>query len=153
MVGFMKKTTRDIVIAAVASRLAVDSHNIKDRTNIITDLSADSLDIAELLMDFEDAFDIKYKEGDEEKLKTIGEIVIFIDKRIARRDKEKTKPIKKPRVRTSDEITLANFNELLEAVKDVEWNKHTDKCQECGNQEYEGHSKNCRLGRAIAELT
>lgn len=70
------------VIDIIAERLSQDKDAITEGSNVIADLGADSLDIAEIMMDMEDAFGIKL-EDDNENLKTIGDIVKFIEGKVA----------------------------------------------------------------------
>lgn len=70
------------VIDIIAERLSQDKDAITDESNVIADLGADSLDIAEIMMDMEDAFGIKLEE-DNDTLKTIGDIVTFIEGKVA----------------------------------------------------------------------
>jgi acyl carrier protein len=72
---------RTKVIDIIADRLSKDKATITDASNIITDLGADSLDIAEVMMDLEDAFGVKLEEDKE--LKTIGELVGYIESKVA----------------------------------------------------------------------
>ena len=53
--------------------------NMKEATSFIEDLGADSLDIAEMVMEFEDEFDVQIPE-DEQGIKTIGDAVNYIEK-------------------------------------------------------------------------
>ena len=55
--------------------------NIKEETAFIEDLGADSLDIAEMVMEFEDEFDINIPE-DEQGIKTVGDATAYIEKHI-----------------------------------------------------------------------
>jgi acyl carrier protein len=59
--------------------------NVKDETAFIEDLGADSLDIAEMVMEFEDEFDISIPE-DEQGIKTVGDAVNYIEKHVAKAD-------------------------------------------------------------------
>ena len=72
---------RTQVIDIIADRLSKDKATITDASNIITDLGADSLDIAEVMMDLEDKFGIKLQEDKE--LKTIGELIGYIESKVA----------------------------------------------------------------------
>ncbi len=72
---------RNKVIDIIADRLSKDKATITDASNIIADLGADSLDIAEIMMDLEDAFGVKLEEDQE--LKTIGDIVTYIEGKVA----------------------------------------------------------------------
>ncbi len=73
---------REKVVSIIAERLSQDKAAIKDESNVFSDLGADSLDIAEIMMDLEDAFGIKVEE-DNQNLKTIGAIVTFIESKVA----------------------------------------------------------------------
>ena len=57
--------------------------DIKEATSFITDLGADSLDTAELMMEIEAEFDISIPEGDNE-IRTVGDAVTFIEKEVAK---------------------------------------------------------------------
>lgn len=70
------------VIDIIAERLSQDKEKITDESNVIADLGADSLDIAEIMMDMEDAFGIKLEEENDD-LKTIGDIVKYIEGKVA----------------------------------------------------------------------
>lgn len=55
---------------------------LKDTDDLRDDLSADSLDVVELIMSFEDRFGIEIPEDEAEKHTTIGGIVDYLDQRI-----------------------------------------------------------------------
>ncbi len=70
----------DKVFDIVAKHLDVPREKVKAETSFIGDLGADSLDIVELIMEFEEAFDITIPDEDAEKIKTVGEAVEYIKK-------------------------------------------------------------------------
>ena len=70
------------VIEIIAERLSKDPEGITEASNIIADLGADSLDIAEIMMDLEDAFGVKVAE-DTEGMNTIGDIVKYVEGKVA----------------------------------------------------------------------
>ena len=70
------------VIEIIAERLSKDPEGITEASNIIADLGADSLDIAEIMMDLEDAFGVKVDE-DTEGMNTIGDIVKYVEGKVA----------------------------------------------------------------------
>jgi acyl carrier protein len=72
---------RNKVIEIIADRLSRDKASITEASNVIADLGADSLDIAEIMMDLEDAFGVKLEE--DQDLKTIGDIVKYIEGKVA----------------------------------------------------------------------
>ena len=57
----------------VASVLNLDPGEITPETTFIEDLGADSLDVFQIIMDLEDAFDIKIPQEEAEKITTVGE--------------------------------------------------------------------------------
>ena len=73
---------KDKVIDIIAERLSQDKGSITEESNVIADLGADSLDIAEIMMDLEDGFGVKV-EDDAEGLNTIGDIVKYIEEKVA----------------------------------------------------------------------
>ena len=71
--------TIDKVKKIIADQLCISTDDISDQANIIEDLGADSLDIVELLMSFEDEFHVSIPDEKLEELKTIPQIVKVID--------------------------------------------------------------------------
>lgn len=63
----------------IAEQLCISVDDIKDDANIIEDLGADSLDVVELLMTFEDEFKVSIPDDRLEELKSIPQIVKIID--------------------------------------------------------------------------
>ncbi|MGA1399260.1 MAG: acyl carrier protein [Phycisphaerales bacterium] len=66
------------VIDIVAEQMGVDKSEISRETNFQTDLNADSLDIVELVMEFEDEFDTNIPDDQAEKIQNIGQAIDFI---------------------------------------------------------------------------
>ena len=65
----------------IAEQLGVeDIENLTMETNFVDDLSADSLDIVELIMALEEEFDLEIPEAEAEKVVTIGNVVEYIEK-------------------------------------------------------------------------
>ncbi len=71
------------VIDIIADRLSRDKATITEASNIVADLGADSLDIAEIMMDLEDAFGVKL--DDDQEVKTIGDVVKVIADKVAKK--------------------------------------------------------------------
>lgn len=61
----------------VVEQLGVNEEDIKLETSFIEDLGADSLDLFQVVMDLEDAFDVKV--DNVENIKTIGDAVKYIE--------------------------------------------------------------------------
>lgn len=67
------------VKALVADQLDADADSIQENTSITDDLGADSLDIVDLVMAIEDEFSVEIPEDQVENIKTIGDIVKYIE--------------------------------------------------------------------------
>jgi len=59
----------------VADKLGVDLDEVTEDAALIDDLGADSLDLVDLVMEFEEAFNVKIEDEELEKIKTVGDIV------------------------------------------------------------------------------
>ncbi len=62
----------------LAEQLDADPEMITMETRIAEDLNADSLDVVELLMSIEDEFEVSIPDEEIEKLKTVGDVVEYI---------------------------------------------------------------------------
>ncbi|MHC4247576.1 MAG: acyl carrier protein [Planctomycetota bacterium] len=69
------------VIDIVVEQLDVSRDQVKMETRFVDDLGADSLDQAELVMEFEDEFDLDIPEN-EEAIRTVGDAVKYIQGQI-----------------------------------------------------------------------
>lgn len=72
-------STLEKVKKLIADQLCISVDDIKDDANIIEDLGADSLDVVELLMSFEDEFKVSIPDEKLDDLKTLPQIVKLID--------------------------------------------------------------------------
>ena len=66
---------RDVVV----EQLSVAPDAVKLESKIIEDLGADSLDVVELVMAFEEKFEVEIPDSEAEKLKTIQDVVTFVE--------------------------------------------------------------------------
>ncbi len=66
------------VIGIVSEQLNVPKEDIKTDSKFIDDLKADSLDVVELVMEFEDEFEVTIPDEDYEKIGTVGDAVKYI---------------------------------------------------------------------------
>ena len=64
----------------VAEQMSVSEEEITKQTSFVNDLNADSLDSVELIMEFEDEFDISIPDEEAEKIQTVGQAVEYIAK-------------------------------------------------------------------------
>ena len=62
----------------VCEQMGAGRDKITDTTSFVNDLGADSLDTVELVMEFEEAFDINIPDEDAEKIQTVGDAVKYI---------------------------------------------------------------------------
>ena len=72
-------STFDKVKAIVVEQLGVDESEVAIDSSFIDDLGADSLDIVELIMAFEEEFNIEIPDDVAEKIKTVKDTVDYID--------------------------------------------------------------------------
>ena len=70
------------VTAILVEKLGIPESEITPDANFVKDLGIDSLDYAELVMDFEQTFNIKIPDDDAEKLQTISQAVKYIESKI-----------------------------------------------------------------------
>jgi len=70
------------VAQILVDKLGIAESEITPDANFIKDLGIDSLDYAEIVMEFEQAFDIRIPDDDAEKLQTFGEAVKYIQEKI-----------------------------------------------------------------------
>ncbi len=62
----------------ISEGLGVDKELVKEEATFVDDLSADSLDIVELIMSVEEEFDMEVPDADAEKIVTVGDIIDYI---------------------------------------------------------------------------
>ncbi len=73
----------DTVKKIILEQFDVDEDDITYETSLTDDLDADSLELVELLLAFEDEFDVKIPDEEAESLKTVGDIVRYIEEKSA----------------------------------------------------------------------
>ena len=66
------------VVEIVSEQMGVDKGEITRETSFINDLNADSLDTVELVMEFEDEFDMSIPDEEAEKIQTVGAAIDYI---------------------------------------------------------------------------
>lgn len=74
-----KSNIREKVIDIVCEQMGASRDKITDETSFINDLGADSLDTVELVMEFEDEFDLNIPDEDAEKIQTVGDAIKYIE--------------------------------------------------------------------------
>jgi acyl carrier protein len=71
--------TLDKVKEIVVDKLGVESNKVTLEAKFIDDLGADSLDTVELIMQFEEEFEIEIPDEDAEKITSVGQAVDYIN--------------------------------------------------------------------------
>jgi acyl carrier protein len=68
------------VIDIVVEQLGVDRDDVTSEKSFVEDLNADSLDLTELIMTFEERFECEISQEDAEKLKTVRDVITYLEK-------------------------------------------------------------------------
>ena len=66
----------------ICDQMEIDEGKVTMDTDIINDLDADSLDIVDLVMSLEDEYGLEMPDEEVEKIKTVGDVVRYIEERI-----------------------------------------------------------------------
>jgi acyl carrier protein len=72
--------TQKKVIAIIAEMLGKPEDSINESSHFVDDLGADSLDLVEIIMAIEEAYGLEIPEGEQEKIKTVGHAVAYVEK-------------------------------------------------------------------------
>jgi len=70
------------VAQILVDKLGIAESEITQDANFVKDLGIDSLDYAEIVMEFEQSFDIRIPDDDAEKLQTFGQAVKYIEEKV-----------------------------------------------------------------------
>jgi acyl carrier protein len=62
----------------IVENLGVDAEKVTEEASFVEDLGADSLDTVELVMAFEEEFDVEIPDEDAEKMRTVGEAIAYL---------------------------------------------------------------------------
>jgi acyl carrier protein len=73
----------DRVKKIVVEHLGVEAEKVQDNANFIDDLGADSLDTVELVMAFEEEFNVEIPDDAAETIVTVGDAIRFLEKNAA----------------------------------------------------------------------
>jgi acyl carrier protein len=73
----IEEKVKDIIV----EQLGVNPEQVTPQASFIEDLGADSLDIVELVMAFEEEFSVEVPDEDAEKLQTVGDVINYIKER------------------------------------------------------------------------
>lgn len=72
----------------ICEQLGVEESAVTPESRFIEDLGADSLDTVELIMAFEDKFDIEIPDEEAEKLTDVGKAVDYLEKKLSEKEKQ-----------------------------------------------------------------
>jgi len=78
----MADSVEDKVKAIICEQLGVDADAVTGAANFVDDLGADSLDTVELVMAFEEEFDIEIPDEDAEKITTVNAAITYVDEKV-----------------------------------------------------------------------
>ena len=73
---------RTKVIELIVEQLDADVENISNDDSFMDDLGADSLDTVELIMAFEEEFDIEIPDEDAENIRTVGDVLEYLEDKL-----------------------------------------------------------------------
>ena len=79
----MAENIEEKVIDIVSEQMGVDKSEITRETSFVNDLNADSLDTVELVMEFEDQFDLSIPDDEAEKIQTVGQAIDYISEHLS----------------------------------------------------------------------
>lgn len=70
------------VTEIIVNKLGVEESQITPEASFTKDLGADSLDSVELIMEFENEFDVSFEESDQEKIQTVGDVLALLEAKL-----------------------------------------------------------------------
>ena len=73
------KSIEDRVKEIIVDQLGVNADQVTKEAKFVEDLGADSLDTVELVMAFEEEFEIEVPDEEAEKLQSVGDVIKYID--------------------------------------------------------------------------
>ena len=76
-----EKSIEEKVKDIIVEQLGVNPEQVTPQASFIEDLGADSLDIVELVMAFEEEFGVEVPDEDAEKLQTVGDVIKYIEEK------------------------------------------------------------------------
>jgi acyl carrier protein len=84
-------TTADEVTALISEHLQVSRADVKPEDDLVLDLGATPMDVAEIVMALETSYDIQIPRNDQRKLKSVGDMIDYVERR-EHTGKAKTSP-------------------------------------------------------------
>ena len=78
----MATDIEETVKSIIVEKLGVDESDVSSDASFTNDLGADSLDIVELIMEFEKEFDITIPDDEAEEIATVGDAVDYLEENV-----------------------------------------------------------------------
>ena len=78
----MSSNIEERVTNIICEQMGASRDKITPETSFVNDLGADSLDTVELVMEFEDEFDVNIPDEDAEKIQSVGDAIRYIKERV-----------------------------------------------------------------------
>ena len=72
-------SVQEQVVEIIVEQLGIDKTDVTLDKSFVEDLNADSLDLTELIMTLEEKFECEISEEEAEKLKTVGDVIKYIE--------------------------------------------------------------------------
>ena len=73
----------ETVIKVIAEQLSIDESKISPESNLVDDLKADSLDVAALMLEFEERYNVEIPDEELGSLKTVADIAAYLEQKTA----------------------------------------------------------------------
>ena len=81
----MSEEIKSKVKAIIVDKLGIEESQITDNATFSADLNADSLDIVELIMEFESQFGVSIPDEETQKISTVGDAITFIENELGKK--------------------------------------------------------------------
>jgi acyl carrier protein len=78
----MSESTADKVKKIIVQQIGADAADVVESASFIDDLGADSLDTVELIMAFEEKFNIEIPDDDAETIQTVGDAIKYVESKV-----------------------------------------------------------------------
>lgn len=75
----MKKNLKEEIIELIADTLEIDKEQIKETTNLARDLEVESLDLVDLVVAFEEKYNLEIPDQEVKNLQTVSDIISYIE--------------------------------------------------------------------------
>jgi acyl carrier protein len=84
MTGFSRQDILATIIQAIARAAGAEPAELNEQTRLVADLNLDSLAMFEIVIDLEEAFGLQISDEDIDKIKTIGDILEYVERAVNR---------------------------------------------------------------------